>query len=701
MHQDMPAVLYEQKPERPGRYIPLVEDEVTFGREDTNSIVNVDQLTSRNHAVIRHVNGRYLLEDLNSTNGTELNKTLLTEVTPLENDDVFQIGLTTYHFRSAGNFETILNELSFQVPLFDNVNKEDWGTILNESEYAQISVGESRPISQFENSLVIILLGELSLSYQKPDTSSLQENSLQVGQFFDGDYLTRTRVTAVTAAKNSWILLIPQATIIQMIPPFLRSLSFLENFTADQLEVVAQHTNMVCYTEEEIIFDQGHPADAMYIVVYGNVVMLKDFETDGYLKENEIQSYKRGSLFGERGLLSEQNRAATGYVKEDSGLIVIYKDKFQDLVSLYPKIVPNLYQYIADLLEQQSIAFWQATQDIEKMKGLIQQTKMAALGQLVSGVAHEINTPVGSIRANSKMMREIIDETQQEYNQLPTLIQNFYETDNLQKTLTDMDHSLPPETIQIIQDLARQQIERIQVYYEDDVDMEMNFLDLVNISNELNVAAERITKMVRSLANFTRLDEAEKKAVNIHDGIESTLSLLHHELKYQVVITRDYDENLPEIVCYPDQLNQVFMNILMNAIQALELDKKEADQKGNITIKTFQEGKWATIAITDDGIGMSGSQMEKIFEPYFSTKGAAAAAGGLGLGLGLAISQKIVMEKHKGKIEVTSKLGEGSTFYVRLPITNYAPRETLDPTSSIRDTVIGLRRPQVPDDSED
>ena len=295
-------------------------------------------------------------------------------------------------------------------------------------------------------------------------------------------------------------------------------------------------------------------------------------------------------------------------------------------------------------------------------------TKMVALGQFISGVAHEINTPVGSIDANSKMIKEIIEETKQAYDQLPNIVQQFYETDNLRARAKAKGHELTPESVQLIQDIAEQQVEAIRLFYEGDVDMEMNFEDLVEISTEFNIAAGRITQMVRNLADFTRINEAENRAMDIHEGLESTLSLLHHELKYRVIIHRNYDGTLPEIVCFPDQLNQVFMNILMNAVHALELDKKDTDYKGNITIETYPEGKWAVIAITDDGKGMSDAVMAKIFDPHFSTKRAAAASGGLGLGLGLAISQKIVVGKHGGKIEVTSKLGEGTTFFIYLPL---------------------------------
>jgi len=167
-------------------------------------------------------------------------------------------------------------------------------------------------------------------------------------------------------------------------------------------------------------------------------------------------------------------------------------------------------------------------------------------------------------------------------------------------------------------------------------------------------ACERIVKIVRSLRNFARLDEAERKMADLHEGLESTLTLVHHETKNRIEVVRDFGD-IPEIECFPDQLNQVFMNILVNAAHAIE-------GKGKITITTRSNAGSVILTFLDTGKGISPENLVKIFDPGFTTKGV-----GVGSGLGLAICYRIVKE-HGGRIEVQSELGRGSTFTITLPV---------------------------------
>lgn len=244
----------------------------------------------------------------------------------------------------------------------------------------------------------------------------------------------------------------------------------------------------------------------------------------------------------------------------------------------------------------------------EAQSQLVQSEKMAALGQLVAGVAHEINTPIGSITSNNAIFKKC-NEKILALLEAPTL-----NVDKLKQFI-----SMMVETVGV---------------------------------NEM--ACERITDIVKSLKNFARLDESELKEVDIHDGIESTLTLLKHELKNRVSIIKEYAE-LPLIKCYPNLLNQVFMNLLVNAIQSI-------DGKGSITIKTRMDEGNAFIDIIDTGAGISKAHLERIFDPGFTTKGV-----GVGTGLGLSICFQII-EKHNGKILVESEIGKGSTFTIQLPI---------------------------------
>jgi len=241
----------------------------------------------------------------------------------------------------------------------------------------------------------------------------------------------------------------------------------------------------------------------------------------------------------------------------------------------------------------------------ELMSQLIQSEKMAALGLLVAGVAHEINTPMGAIHSNNDIMTRAVGKVRKLMESAP---------DNEVRRLLD-----------ILGEVCR--------------------------NNE--IATERIMKIVRNLKNFARLDEAERKKVNIHEGIESTLSLLRHQLKSRIRIVKCFGD-IPEIECYPNELNQVFMNILVNAAQAIK-------HRGEITVKTWREGDRVKIAISDTGVGIPPENLSKVFDPGFTTKGV-----GLGTGLGLSICYKIVQE-HRGTIEAESSK-QGTTFTISIPL---------------------------------
>lgn len=170
----------------------------------------------------------------------------------------------------------------------------------------------------------------------------------------------------------------------------------------------------------------------------------------------------------------------------------------------------------------------------------------------------------------------------------------------------------------------------------------------------IDSGTDRVTNIVRRLRSFARLDEAELKTVDIHEGLEDTLVLVHHEIKHNIKVVRNYGE-IPPIACYPGQLNQVFLNLLMNAKQAIK-------GTGEIEITTYQKNNKIHIAFRDNGVGIAREHLKKIFDPGFTTKGV-----GVGTGLGLSICYKI-MQAHHGEILVESEVGKGSTFTVLIPM---------------------------------
>jgi signal transduction histidine kinase len=255
---------------------------------------------------------------------------------------------------------------------------------------------------------------------------------------------------------------------------------------------------------------------------------------------------------------------------------------------------------------------------------LVQSEKMASIGQLVAGIAHEINNPVTFISAGVDSLRTNLDEVRQ---------------------VLDIYHRITPEN-------SEEKLKEIAVLKER-IDYKQAIREINTLIDSIKNGTERTTQIVNGLRTFSRLDEDVLKFADIHEGLDSTLILLRNKYKNRIEIIKEYAD-LPPIECYPGQLNQVFMNILSNAIDAIE-------DKGNITITTSSANGFIRISIKDSGKGIPEPLRAKIFDPFFTIKEV-----GKGTGLGLSISHGII-EKHKGSIRVKSVIGKGSEFIISLP----------------------------------
>lgn len=250
---------------------------------------------------------------------------------------------------------------------------------------------------------------------------------------------------------------------------------------------------------------------------------------------------------------------------------------------------------------------------------LLQSEKMAAIGQLAAGVAHEINNPVGYVYSNLQSLQSYLADL-------------FRLTDAV-------------DTAQSVEDLR--QIRK-------SIDYDYLRADLEDLLRESREGIERVKVIIAAMKDFSHIEEEEFRPADIHRGMDTTLNVVNNELKYKAEVVRDYGD-LPEVECILSQINQVVMNLLVNAAHAMEA-------AGTITLRTRQEGDCVIIQVADTGKGIEQAHLNRIFEPFFTTKPV-----GKGTGLGLSLSFNIV-EKHHGQISVESTPGQGTTFTIQLPI---------------------------------
>ena len=263
---------------------------------------------------------------------------------------------------------------------------------------------------------------------------------------------------------------------------------------------------------------------------------------------------------------------------------------------------------------------------------LVDAEKMAALGQLTAGIAHEINNPINFVTSNVKPLQLDIDDLKEVINKYENI---------------DFDKEIKP------------QIEKIESYKKQ---IDLNFVnnEITSLLSGISDGAKRTAEIIRSLRNFSRLDETDMKAIDINEGILSTLVLIRNTLPDNLTVIKDLG-NLPKVECMPGKINQVFMNLISNAVQAIR-SKEIQEEEEFLIIKSWYDNQTVIISIKDSGMGMTDEVQHRIFEPFFTTK---EIGEGTGLGLSIVFS---IIEKHRGHIEVISELGKGTEFIITLQV---------------------------------
>jgi signal transduction histidine kinase len=452
----------------------------------------------------------------------------------------------------------------------------------------------------------------------------------------------------------------------------LRKQLLFAGLSEDDLIWLELMSESVSISAGEYLMKEGGESDALYIASEGEFEIVKRSGDQDVV----IALRGAGEIFGEMSLLDGTPHTASVRALEEGHLFKISGAVFRDLLATRPQATLGILRTVTSRLR-----------NTEAM--LRQNEKMAALGTLSAGLAHELNNPAAAAKRSAALLASTLSAWQEVASELdnaalgreqrdalhalraqivergaaPASLDPLTRGDResaLQEWLearhVDRAWEMAPALVAFAWDVGA--LEKIDHTFGAQFAQVAQWLGLGcqvhALLDEVSKSAERISEIVKAVKSYSYLDQAPIQQVDVHEGLENTLVILRHKLKQGVQVTRLYAPNLPHIEAYGSQLNQVWTNIIDNAIDAME-------SKGLLTIRTYQNGDAVIVEITDSGPGIPDTIKARIFEPFFTTK-----PPGVGTGLGLHVSYNII-EKHHGQIQIDSKPG-ATTFRVTLPI---------------------------------
>lgn len=452
------------------------------------------------------------------------------------------------------------------------------------------------------------------------------------------------------------------------------------NLSAEQLQWVALHSEEIMVKSGDFLFKEGDPAAHFYVLLAGEILITKQVGGQEIL----LTTHHAGAFTGEVPLLTNTPYIASARAVQECRLIEMTAENFREMLIVCSPVASVLLPAFA----------WrvQAT-DIQR----VQHEKLAALGKLSAGLAHELNNPAAAGQRAVGQMKEAISVvqtqalhlsehlTQQQLSRLSVVQETAVARSRQARTApppdaltqSDLEDALADwldeqgvvegwrlatllVTAGLDQEALREFAECADSHTLSHVLVWLEaVLSVDELTNEVEQSTRRISELVKAIKEYSYMDQAPLQEVDLHQGLENTLIILGHKLKqHNIIVVREYDQSLPRIRGYGSELNQVWTNLIDNAIDAMH----DHEGERRLTIQTRQQGEFVETVIGDNGSGISPELQSRIFEPFFTTKGV-----GEGTGLGLDVAYRIVVARHHGDLTVTSKPGE-TYFTVCLPI---------------------------------